>query len=760
MGAINYMSYGSSVGTRLALGFAGVIILFSGAVGLSIERLAAFNDAVSQITNHELVNLQSASNWEMSISESMRHMRNMLILDDKAQIQTEIDKVHAELAQRDQYASPMSANTVSADGKVLLQAIAEARAVVEPLDAEYIRDIQSGDIKGAKETLLHKARPAQMNLIASVQKIVDHDGSIIHEHAAELATSYQTTRMLLLVLSLAAILVGGVLAFVITQGIRKPLLQLIAHFREIERGNFKSEIEVTSRDELGQALAALKATQQTLLDASIKAADSEGQIAAIRQTQAVIEFDLDGTILMANDNILNVLGYRLDELQGKSHSMLVEPSFKESGEYRQFWEKLRRGEYPDGLFKRIGKGGQELWLQARYNPILGLDGKPYKVVKYAMDVTDQVTMKKILDDTVLETQVVVKAAIDGDLTQRISTSGSSGPIETLSVSVNALLESMADVVRTMNRAASEVRAGAEEISRGNTDLSQRTEEQASSLEETASSMEEMTSAVANNADNAAQANQLAAAARAQAERGGTVVGAAVIAMSEINASSKRIADIIGVIDEIAFQTNLLALNAAVEAARAGEQGRGFAVVASEVRNLASRSAQAAKEIKKLIQDSVGKVAEGTKLVDESGRALGEIVIGVKKVTDVMAEIASSSREQANGIEQVNKAITMMDDVTQQNAALVEEASAATQALSEQASSLTQLIARFQVGAGSAQEHAHAPLRAATRPAVPAIERRSANRPMTGRKRPADRASVSPALRIADGEATAEEWKDF
>src|SRR4029077_6425320 len=218
------------------------------------------------------------------------------------------------------------------------------------------------------------------------------------------------------------------------------------------------------------------------------------------------------------------------------------------------------------------------------------------------------------------------------------------------------------------------------ISKGNLNLSQRTEQQASSLEETASSMEEMTSTVKQTADNAGQANQLAMAARQQAEKGGAVVSLAVSAMGGINAASKKIADIISVIDGIAFQTNLLALNAAVEAARAGEQGRGFAVVATEVRNLAGRSATAAKEIKGLIQDTVSKVDEGSKLVTQSGATLEQIVTAVKKVTDIVTEIAPASNAQSSGIEQVNKAVMQLDELTQQNAALVEQASAASQAM--------------------------------------------------------------------------------
>ncbi len=301
-----------------------------------------------------------------------------------------------------------------------------------------------------------------------------------------------------------------------------------------------------------------------------------------------------------------------------------------------------------------------------------------------------------VSDAVVETRGLVAAANDGDLTRSIQLEGKSGLYASIGSGVNALVSNMAGVVAQVKSMAAQVHAGAEEISRGNTNLSQRTEEQASSLEETASSMEEMTSTVKQTADNAGQANQLAMAARQQAEKGGAVVSSAVGAMHEINRASKKIADIIGVIDEIAFQTNLLALNAAVEAARAGEQGRGFAVVATEVRNLAGRSATAAKEIKALIQDSVSKVNEGSRLVDESGRTLDEIVGAVKKVTDIVAEIAAASREQSAGIEQVNKAVVQMDAGTQQNAALVEQAAAASQAIVEQAMLLNSLVSHYQV----------------------------------------------------------------
>jgi len=718
-------------------------------------------------------------------------------------------------------------------------------------------------------------------------------------------------------------------------------------------------------------------TEQKLL-----AAENTGKIDAISKAQAMIEFQMDGTIITANDNFLNAMGYTLDEVRGKHHSMFVEPGVKDSVEYTQFWAKLNRGEHETAQYKRIGKGGKEVWIQASYNPILDMNAVPFKVVKFADDITQQkleaeknqrlqgavvssrqatllvdrdfiITFanaasldllnkykveftkafpgfdpnamigtcidmfhknpshqRQLLDDPnncpwqtditigdlifllhvtatrdsdgnyvgnalewqdvtelrqkeldvarlqsavdgaqanlmicdldlvityanpavvqmlagradklrqifpgfdarnlvgqcidqfhknpahqrqllgnpanlpfqaeievgglefglnataildhqggmmgamvewrditeqkdaerqiqslidnavqgqldariasenyegfmkglgdgvnelmgavvepLREAQRVVKQLSEGDLTDQME-GEYSGEFAELRDSINSTTETLGDMVDQIMEGAETILVSSDEISRGNADLSQRTEEQASSLEETASSMEEMTSTVRQNADNAREANQLASAAREQAEKGGDVVQKAVEAMGEINTSSKKIADIIGVIDEIAFQTNLLALNAAVEAARAGEQGKGFAVVAGEVRNLAQRSAGAAKEIKGLINDSVERVEEGSRLVDDSGKTLDEIVNAVKKVSDIIAEIAAAGQEQSAGIEEVNKAITQMDEMTQQNAALVEQATAASESMNEEAKSMNELMDFF------------------------------------------------------------------
>jgi methyl-accepting chemotaxis protein len=348
--------------------------------------------------------------------------------------------------------------------------------------------------------------------------------------------------------------------------------------------------------------------------------------------------------------------------------------------------------------------------------------------------------------------------------------GSQDELGSLLDSLRRMDSKLVEIVGEVRGSADAVGSAARQLSHGNDDLSQRTQEQAAALEETASSMEEMTATVKQNADNARQANQLAVGAREQAERGGAVVHRAISAMGEINTSSRKIADIIGVIDEIAFQTNLLALNAAVEAARAGEQGRGFAVVATEVRNLAQRSASAAKEIKGLINDSVDKVKVGSELVDESGKTLSEIMESVKKVTDIVAEIAAASEEQSAGIEQVNNAITQMDNVTQQNAAVVEQASAASKAMEEQSSTLVAQIGYFKLGKGSSAHEIRQADSAAVRAQRPALaNHRPATRPAVARpaaaRRPAPAAAVVPAamptaMKLPRASGDESSWDDF
>ena len=429
-----------------------------------------------------------------------------------------------------------------------------------------------------------------------------------------------------------------------------------------------------------------------------RSAEFEGRMNAIDKAQATIEFGLDGTVLTANENFLRLTGYSLDEVRGRHHRVFCEPAYVNSAEYEAFWTKLRRGEYDSGVYRRVGKDNKEVWIQASYNPIFTAAGKPYKVVKFAIDITGQRRAQDELGRLMEEVQSVMGAVATGDLTQMVSGQYKDG-LDRIKVSINSAVEKLRDLVLQINESTSTIASAASDISEGNTNLSKRTQEQSSALEETASSLEEMTATVKQNANNATQANQLAAGARDSAEKGGQVVGDAVHAMGAITESSKKVADIIGVIEQIAFQTNMLALNAAVEAARAGDQGRGFAVVAAEVRNLAQRSAAAAKEIKGLIQDSAEKVKQGARLVNRSGETLQEIVAGVKKVSDIIAEINAASEEQASGIDQINSAVAQMDKTTQQNAAMVEEAASAAESMNEQARAMGELISFFHFSVG-------------------------------------------------------------
>lgn len=421
----------------------------------------------------------------------------------------------------------------------------------------------------------------------------------------------------------------------------------------------------------------------------LKALADAGKLSAISKSQAVIEFTPEGVILDANENFCAALGYDFSEIKGQHHRMFCDSRYVESPEYRLFWDQLARGEYIANEFLRFGKGGKEVWIQAAYNPIVDPTGKVVRVVKFATNVSERMG-----DITALGGGL--KQLSGGNLTVELAKPFVPS-MESVRHDFNDTVHKLRDAMTSVGGNAQAIAASAEEIRQAADDLARRTEQQAASVEETAAALEEITTTVADSSQRAEEAGKLVAATKHNAETSGRIVGDAVRAMEEIQNSSKEISNIIGVIDEIAFQTNLLALNAGVEAARAGEAGKGFAVVAQEVRELAQRSAKAAKEIKALITASGDFVVNGVKLVGQTGEALEQIVRQVQDINVNVVAIVEGAKEQATGLKEINHAVNAMDQGTQQNAAMVEQSTAASHALAQEAEGLFALTSQFDVG---------------------------------------------------------------
>ncbi|WP_257219018.1 methyl-accepting chemotaxis protein [Janthinobacterium sp. 13] len=431
-------------------------------------------------------------------------------------------------------------------------------------------------------------------------------------------------------------------------------------------------------------------------------AEYEGKVSAIGKAQAVIEFDMQGNVLDANDNFLAVMDYDLSDIKGEHHRMFCEPEYASSAEYKKFWQKLNRGEFDAGRYKRLGNHGKVVWIQATYNPILDLNGKPYKVVKFAIDISEQVNLENSIQSKAANDSRKVNALLEsvaraaqGDLTCNIVPEGDE-PIDLLAGGISKMIIDLRGVIGNVVSAANGFADASHAIAERATGVAVGTQALGATVEEMNASIDGLTFSINSIAENTSNADYLAKATQQEAEAGARAVAKSIEAMDLINRSSEDIGEIVKVISEIANQTNMLAFNAAIEAARAGEHGLGFSVVADEVRKLAERSSQATKEISKLINESVKRVSTGSEISRQASDAFDKIVSGVAKTTLAISDISKAANEQLLTAREVSTAIQYIAEETEKSAANCDSIARSTDGLNERAGSLNQTVSGFVV----------------------------------------------------------------
>ncbi|WP_311240198.1 MULTISPECIES: methyl-accepting chemotaxis protein [unclassified Xanthomonas] len=695
-----------NVGRRLGMAF-GILILLSGllvATGLITMSNARYE--LDTIVNNNMERIRLSSDMLDANTNVAIGLRDIVMVSGDAANRRAMEMVQNNRARYKESHAALAAMPSSDVEKAALKLVQEKRDISVKFNNQIL-DYGIHDQNQEALGLLQGAAATAMNeQQAAIRDNAALERRLSKEAYAAAVQSMHRGKVILASGGIAALVISTLLAWLITRSLTTPLSQATRTAEAIAAGNLHNDVHTTATDETGRLLQAMDKMQLQVRNLIAAQTDM-----ARHHDAGTISFRIDASAFpgdygrMANDTNLLVASHvavqtDLARIMGRyAVGELSEDMQPLPGEKAVFSDTMSQ------VKLNLSAMNHEIkhLAQSAANGDFSARGD---VERFQFDFRIMVEslnhLMSTADGNLQSLSSLLQSIAAGDLTARMS-GDFRGVFAQMRDDANATASQLAQIVGNIQQSAVSINAAASEIAAGNQDLSQRTEQQAANLEETAASMEELTSTVKQNAEGARQANQLAIGAARVASQGGEVVGKVVDTMSGIEASSKKIADIISVIDGIAFQTNILALNAAVEAARAGEQGRGFAVVASEVRTLAQRSSGAAKQIKDLIDDSVQRVADGSALVHSAGKTMSEVVASVQRVTDIMGEISAASQEQSAGIEQVNQTITHMDETTQQNAALVEEATAAARSMEEQAAQLTDAVAIFRIDARQAQD---------------------------------------------------------